>query len=572
MHIKYKLFSKKTYAHILCIDLHINNISYDSLVLKLPVWIPGSYLVREFAKNIDYIIDINTQQRIKKTNKNTWIVDTKNIDSLHLQYHVYGFDWSVRTNHINEEHAFVNAAASLLYIENHENIPIDIEIVPDKNWNSISSNLEILNNNIWQRRANNIHDLYDSVFEIGNQQIVHFNVKNTTYEIAMYGNNNCNTEQLIEDLKKIIASQIEIFGHHPCEKYLFIIQHRLLGFGGLEHLNASVNQIPSYHYQEREKYRQAIGLLSHEHFHLWNVKRIKPKELLPYQYEQEQYTELLWFFEGITSYYDDLTCYRAGVFSKEEYLEIVEKLINEVVNHPGNDVQTLAEASFDAWIKYYRQTENSINSEVSYYRKGAVVALLIDLYLIYYSDAKYCLDNIMQILFAESQKPNYSGLTKERIIQVLQQFVDFDWNDFYENYIENTRPLPVEDIFNSMEFSCINNQNSSYYLGLYLQEKGNSFVIKQLDKNYGAYKAGLQVNDIIVEVDTQNFENNLSSILQEKNTGDIVIFKIERDGSIHNIAVTLTLDLRKNYSISKPENISQNKFEQKWLMQLNVIS
>jgi predicted metalloprotease with PDZ domain len=562
MHIKYHISFKNLFTHLLFVDLTIENIEDEYLDLELPVWIPGSYLIREFAKNINYLFDVGKNKRIKKISKNTWRIDTSERKSVHIQYTVYGFEWSVRTNFINEESAFINCAATFLYIKSHTQIPINIQIEKTQHWQTINSNLDAVNENKWHRKANNIDELYDSVINIGNPNVYFFDAKNTAYKLAMYGKNNCNPEILINDLKKIIGVQTQIFGMHPCSKYLFIIQHNSKSFGGLEHENCSVNHIPSNHYNEREKYLQAISLLSHEHFHLWNVKRIKPKELIPYQYEHENYTELLWFFEGITSYYDDLCCYRAGVFSQEEYLFILEKTLNEVTNNAGNDTQTLAESSFDTWIKYYRQNENSINSEVSYYKKGSVIALLIDVMLIYYSDAQYCLDDVMQTLFHDTLNQNYDGLTKEKIISTLHQFVQYDWTNFYENYIEDVTELPIENNLKNIGIQLRNHKPSGIYLGISINKINNIFSIKQLDKNFGAYQAGLQVHDTIEEINQIEFDGNLDNILLEKNIDDILDFKINRDGNILNIPVRASIDNRKKYKI---EINTQNKLIAKWL-------
>jgi predicted metalloprotease with PDZ domain len=562
MHIKYHISFKNLFTHLLFVDLTIENIEDEFIELKLPVWIPGSYLIREFAKNINYLFDVGKNKRIKKISKNTWRIDTSERKSVHIQYSVYGFEWSVRTNFINEESAFINCAATFLYIKNHTQIPINIQIEKAQHWQTINSNLDAVNENKWHRKVNNIDELYDSVINIGNPNVYFFDAENTAYELALYGKNNCNPKILIDDLKKIIGEQTQIFGTNPCSKYLFIIQHNSKSFGGLEHENCSVNHIPSNHYDEREKYLQAISLLSHEHFHLWNVKRIKPKELIPYQYEHENYTELLWFFEGITSYYDDLCCYRAGVFSQEEYFFILEKTLNEVTNNAGNDTQTLAESSFDTWIKYYRQNENSINSEVSYYKKGSVIALLIDVMLIYYSDTQYCLDDVMQTLFHDTLNQNYGGLTKEKIISTLHQFVQYDWTNFYENYIEDVTELPIENNLKNIGIQLRNHKPSGIYLGISINKINNIFSIKQLDKNFGAYQAGLQVHDIIEEINQIEFDGNLDNILLEKNIDDILDFKINRDGNILNIPVRASIDNRKKYKI---EINTQNKLIAKWL-------
>ncbi|HMU97957.1 MAG TPA: hypothetical protein PLC61_06910 [Chitinophagales bacterium] len=550
MKINYIVSFDESNTHYATINLTISNIQEDYLELKMPVWIPGSYLVREFAKNIDFILDIDTQKRLKKKNKNTWFLEVQDRKTIHLQYKLYCFEWSVRTNHINREHAFLNGAATFLYIEKYQQLPIEIQFIPSSGWKEISTNLESINEDFWHRIASNFDELYDSVFEIGNQKIYYFDVQQTAYTLAIYGEHDAEISKVISDLQAIIEQQIMIFGQHPCRQYLFIIHHSENAFGGLEHCHSSVNHIPRNYFHNQVKYQQAISLLAHEHFHLWNVKRIKPSEFIPFDYEHENYTEMLWFFEGITSYYDDLTCYRAGVFSNLIYLKVIEDLLDIVENNAGNDCQTLAESSFDTWIKYYRPNENTGNTQVSYYRKGALVVMLMDIIIQYYSGGKFSLDNLMHSAFKDTLVSNYSGITKPYIIEKLEQICLYDWNTFYENCIESTQPLAISEIFKLSNYQLSISDKNSKTIGVKLKKVGEQFAISSMDKNYFKFNGQLQVDDIVLKIDNQELINNFDEIIEQKAIGKILNFYIRRDGIDKEVEVMLTRSIDKRFTVS----------------------
>lgn len=532
------------------IELIISDISEQQLELKMPVWIPGSYMIREFSKNIDYIIDLDTNTRLKKTAKNTWILNTADRKNCRLQYSVYGYDWSVRTNHITQQHAFLNGAAAFLYIEQYKHLPVTLKFSKKPEWQSVSSNLPTLNDNEWERQAAHFDELYDSVFEFGNQAIYQFKVQQTNYTLAVFGENNADFNQVISDLKKIIEQQILIFGKQPCNDYLFIIQHSEFGFGGLEHCFSSVNQIPRNHYTAGKLYQQAISLLAHEHFHLWNVKRIKPAAFIPFNYEVENYTELLWFFEGITSFYDDFTCFRAGVFSLEDYFIILEELLNIVQNNAGNDTQSLSESSFDAWIKYYRPNENTGNAQVSYYKKGAVVALLINFIIQHYSDLKYSLDDIMRDCFEDSLADNYKGITTSIILQKLEKYATFPWNQFFDDYIFGTKPLPVVEIFNLRGFDISENIKNEKTLGIKSKKQDNGYLITYIDKRNTAINQDFQVGDIIQKINNETISVPIDEFIQKFDENFLLSIDILRDGLPQNIKTTVVASTELVYKIN----------------------
>ncbi len=574
MKIKYTISFPDVHAHYAMVQLSLSEVNIDQIYLKMAVWAPGSYLIREFAKNIDFVeystVDHPDYLRATKLDKNTWLIPSKSSE-ITIRYAIYCFEESVRTNIVNEQHALINGAATFLYLDGYENLPITIEVVPNKNWNQISTSLQPFAENKWIRMASNLDELIDSPIEIGNHQTYFFEASNVQHELAIYGKSNCNIEQLIQDLKAIVEAETAIFGSHPCKEYVFIIHHTENSFGGLEHLHSSVNHISRWSYNDNH-YQRAISLLAHEYFHLWNVKRIRPAELSTFNYNVENYTKLLWFFEGITSYYDDLVCYRAGVTSKEMYLNIVLSNINTVLNTPGIAVQSLSESSFDTWIKYYRQNENSINSQINYYTKGAVIALMLDITIIESTNGTKCLDDVMYQLYQQYQSNPSLGISDKEIQHIIENVAGIPMDDFFHPYIDGVEHINIQAYFNKIGLNIIQKNNSDdIYLGMQTTFKDGMLMITKIEKGFGAFLAGLSVHDEIIAIDNFRVNKNYESIYQHKKINDTIDVLISRNGEIKVLKLSLTPDTRINYTIGNQENNNDqtNSLLKKWLKKVN---
>lgn len=563
MNIKYVLSFPNPDTHYLEVEMHLSDVEQASLNLKMAVWTPGSYLIREFQKNIDNVVVFypnNENKRLEKINKNTWTLDTKQEKELVVKYKIYCFEYSVRTNLVDDSHALLNGAGTFIYVEGFEKDEIEININPFEKWDKISTSLAIKNGNKWQRIAENLDDLIDSPIEIGNHETYFFEAANVPHELAIYGTSNCNILKLMEDLIKIIEVETAIFGSHPCKNYVFIIHNTDTSYGGLEHKNSSVNHIPRWSYDDTN-YQRAISLLAHEYFHLWNVKRIKPASLIPYNYEKENYTDLLWFFEGVTSFYDDYVCYKAGVTSKEKYIEIVENNLNEVLNTAGKDTQTLAEASYDTWLKYYRKNENSSNAQINYYTHGAVVTMLFNFYIIYDSNGEKKFEDVLKKMYnAYLSNPN-KGITKEDIIQIITSFTNSNFDEFYTLFIESITSFKGIDPFFKMVGIELTNQliSGGKYLGITTKLENGRLLITQLDKNYGAYKDGLNVHDEIIAIDGFRVQNDFNKLFAHKKINDTIIVTISRNGILQNKSIVLTEDKRYKIKFQWLHSLSEQQ-------------
>jgi predicted metalloprotease with PDZ domain len=396
--VHYRIVPVDPVMHLFDVTLTINKPDSEGQLLSLPAWIPGSYMVREFARNIVSISASSEgrKHKLKKLDKHTWLAaPCKGI--LEVTYQVYAWDLSVRAAHLDQTHGFFNGTSVFLKAHGKEALSHIVDIqAPEGDaftgWRVATSlrELKARRHRFGTYIADNYDELIDHPVEMGEFKLISFAAHGVPHEMAITGHvPKLDSKRLAADLKKICEEQIALFEPTskaaPMSRYVFLTLAVGDGYGGLEHrastaLICARNDLPVVGQTElTDGYRGFLGLCSHEYFHTWNVKRIKPAAFAPYDLDQENYTTLLWMFEGFTSYYDDFILLRSGVIDAPAYLKLLEKTINGVMRSSGRLKQTVAESSFDAWTKYYRQDENAPNAIVSYYAKGSLVALLLDL-------------------------------------------------------------------------------------------------------------------------------------------------------------------------------------------------
>ncbi|HYH55287.1 MAG TPA: peptidase M61, partial [Anseongella sp.] len=340
---------------------------------------------------------------------------------------------------------------------------------PFPGWKKVSTGLEADPGNPFRLSSPSYDILADSPIEIGNQDIISFTAAGIPHEIAVYGGGNYDREKLADDFTRIIEELTAVFGENPCERYVFIVHFLPSGGGGLEHLNSTTLQFPRQALESEKGWTSFMSLAAHEYFHLWNVKRLRPIALGPFDYDRENYTHMLWVAEGFTAYYDNWIVRRTGFFSPEEYLQEVTGLIGTVENTPGNKVQAVTEASFDAWIKYYRPNENSYNTTISYYSKGAILGLMIDMAIRRHSGGKQSIDDLMSYLYRRFYKEMERGYKDEEFREAVEKFAG-PMGDFFEKYVQGTDPIPYNDFFETVGLKLVRTQPylQQAYLGAQL--------------------------------------------------------------------------------------------------------
>lgn len=464
MSIQYRIAPVSLEAHLFEVTVSVASPDPEGQIFWLPTWIPGSYLIREFAR---HIVSISAESRGKllaltKLDKQRWQTEPCNAPIV-LTYLVYANDLSVRGAYLDGTRGFFNGTSVFLAVAGQEDVQCDVEIVKPvgrncKDW-QVATSLPRTDAKEWafgRYCAENYDALIDHPVEMGEFSRIGFKACGVPHELVIAGRHDADMRRLKRDIKKICEAQIRFFGEPaPFDRYVFLTLVVGEGYGGLEHrastaLICSRDDLPLAHESGMKPgYRQFLGLVSHEYFHTWNVKRIKPATFAPYSLDREGYTRLLWAFEGITSYYDDLFLSRTGLIGKQEYLDLLAQAMTSVQRTPGRQVQTLEDASLDAWVKYYRQDENSPNSLVSYYVKGSLAALCLDLVIRQKTGGTRSLDDVMRTLwqrFGKDFDAHGRGVAECEWEAVAQEVAGLDLADFFEQALRSTDDLPLPEL------------------------------------------------------------------------------------------------------------------------------
>lgn len=469
MTLQYRISPASPEAHYFDITLTIAHPDPNGQRLSLPAWIPGSYLIREFAKHIVAIRAEHASAAvpIHKLDKRTWQVAAV-AGELTIHYRVYAFDLSVRGAYLDTERGFFNGTSVFLAVEGQTDQACRIEIVPPegkayRDWRVATSlpTDKAKPYGFGSYQAENYDALIDHPVEMGQFTLIQFKASGVPHDFVLAGRcDHVDTRRLARDVKKICEYQIGLFGlPAPMQRYVFMTMVTGDGYGGLEHrastaLMCSRDALPlEGETSIKTSYRQYLGLISHEYFHTWNVKRIKPAAYAPYDLAQENYSRLLWAFEGITSYYDDLTLVRCGLIDPASYLELLAQTMTIVARTPGAALQSLEESSFDTWIKLYRPDENSPNANVSYYTKGALAALCLDLYIRRATANEKSLDDIMRALWQRFGRDFYAGQAHgiaEAAWEALAEEVSgVPLTSQFDHWLRSTASLPLADLLAS---------------------------------------------------------------------------------------------------------------------------
>ena len=561
--ISFTVAMSKPHTHLFDIDVAIKRTASGPQEerLVMPVWTPGSYMVREFERHVqDFAAKDAAGQPLKweKTNKNTWQIVTNGAREWHATYRVYANELSVRTSELNSAHAFWNNANLLMYLEGFLTSPSTVRVVAPDVW-KVATGLPAVPGQRNTFRAENFDVLYDSPFEASNFKTLVFNVKGVPHRIVIDGEGNYDPERMRRDVQKIVETQVELMGGEiPYRDYTFILHVRADAGGGLEHMNSTALGYPRFGFRIRSgdratsaaptttgtperDYRGFLSLVSHEFFHLWNVKRIRPDVLGPFDYTQENYTKLLWVAEGITDYYADLLLRRAGLISESEFLSATARSMQNLQNTPGRLVQSVEEASFDAWVKYYRQDENSVNSQISYYDKGALLGLLLDLEIRRRSNGARSLDNVMRYLYAEFFKKN-RNYTQADFQKATELMAGTSLEAFFSRYVRGTEELdynaalPVAGL--RLETSPA--ADAKVYFGADVAQDEDRLIVRRVYAGSPAYEHGLNAGDQIVAIDNMRVTRDFfNARMAEKKPGDMVNLTIFRFDDLSTLLIRL---------------------------------
>ena len=535
--IHHKLSMPEPQTHYFHVELELTDFSEDELVLSLPTWTPGSYLIREYSKNLNLVRakDENGKKlEVVKKAKNKWLINKKDVQKVMVNYEVYAFDLTVRTSFLDLTHGYLNGSNVFMYPEGHKALGGKLTIIPFSGFKKIATALPqqgdgLAGDNGSTYTFRDYDHLADSPIEIGNHETFSFKAAGVNHEVAMYGTGNYDIDRLKKDMAKIAESATSIFGENPNDNYLFIIHNTKRGGGGLEHLESTTLNVNRWTY-EGPDYLKFLSLVAHEYFHLWNVKRLRAKALGPFNYDKENYTDLMWVMEGFTSYYDELILRRAGFYTQDEYLNRVKSTLNYVEGSVGNKVQPVAHASFDAWIKAYRPNENSSNTTISYYSKGHLVAVTLDAMIIAEYKGKKCMDDFLELLYNKYYKELDRGFTAEEFQTELETFLKKDLTEFFKNHVYGTKTIDYAKYFKPLGLNITLNEDPRIAFGVNTDDENGKLIVKSVIAGSEAEKAGVSPNDEIISfngfrVSQSSFTDYLSGL----NVGSEFVLIISRD-------------------------------------------
>ncbi len=543
--VEYSVELEDRHAHLYRVEAHFP-VGGAAIDLQLPIWTPGSYLIREYPRHVQELAADDGHGRslpVEKVDKATWRVDAREAKSVRVRYRVYGWDLTVRSAHLDDTHGFWNGACLFLYHAPLAARPARVRVRAPEGWR-VTTALDAAPDGAFH--AANYDELVDSPFEVGPHELVHFTAQDRPHRLAIWGKVERDRAELTRDLTKIIDAQAALFGGVPYPHYTFILLAAPNAYGGLEHARSSTLLTSPHSFATRKKYEEFLELASHELFHLWNVKRIHPSVLGPFDYQREAYTRALWMMEGVTSYYDRLMLVRAGLQQPKTYLEKLGEELQRIAATPGRLRASLEEASFDAWIKHYRPDENTVNSTISYYLKGGVVALLLDLEIRARSRGERTLDDAMR-LFWTRYGARGEGFAEEVVQRTVEEATGVELGGFFDKLVRGRDELDAAPFLRavglrvktSLADEPAEGEPAGGWLGATLKEDAALTVSGALDGG-PAVAAGLYAGDEIVALD--GFRVDLSGLkerLASRKPGDKAAFTIFRRDELRSVTVTL---------------------------------
>ncbi|MBR8830247.1 MAG: hypothetical protein N5P05_002908 [Chroococcopsis gigantea SAG 12.99] len=562
-------------SHLFAVTLHITRWTEAVLNLKMAVWTPGSYLVREYARLVQdfraYDGDDNKTLPARKISKNHWQIQTENSKSITVTYKVYANDLTVRTNHIDGTHAYFNGAALFYFLPGWEKQSVTVTIIPPyPDW-KISTALEPVSGETNKFIAPDFDTLVDCPVEIGIHDVYEFEALGKPHKLVIWGQGNANPTQIIADTQKIIAVEADLYEGLPYDRYLFLLHLSNGGYGGLEHKNSCTLNYIRFGLRDKDKYNRFMQLLAHEFFHLWNIKRIRPQALETFDYERENYTSSLWFAEGTTSYYDMVIPLRAGIYGAKNFLEILGKEITRYMMTPGRKVQPLGESSFDAWIKLYRRDNNSDNNQISYYLKGELVSLLLDLKIRTLSQNARSLDDVMKLMWRKFGKDEI-GYSDGELISTIESVAGMDLSQFYTHYIDGLEELPFNEYLQpfGLEVRRVIEGEGIPYLGGRIQSENGREIIKFVEMGSPLQRAGIDPEDELLAIDGFKVTGEgINDRLKDYRPGDMIQITVFHQDQLRTLAVQLEKPQPIRYEVVRIDNPTESQQQNfsRWVKQ-----
>lgn len=550
---------RNSHEKYVTVEYLIRDIQADVLTLTFPTWSPGSYLIREYQAQIEYFQVHTTSGKAlpsTKTSKCHWQIQTGANSQIRVTYKVYANELNVRGTYADHDVVFFNPTSTLFHINDHVQIPVTLKVITPSGWMTAY----VPKPKRGTYTFSNFDDLYDAPFLTASSLVTQaFKLKGVEYIISCYGKFQKDIKTITKDLQKILEKEIAVFKSAPMKRYVFQVVFAPGAYGGLEHSASSTNMFDGALLTEKKEYQRFLSLLAHEHFHLWNVKRIRPVALGPFDYTKENYTHDLWIAEGVTSFYDDHFLLRADLFTLDEYLSLISENVNKLEANKNSRVNSISDSSYDAWIRFYRQNENSINTVVSYYLKGGLVSMLLDIKILHATKGKHSLDDVMfKLMQAHTRRPE-KGITRSEFFDVVQEVSGLDMKTFERDFINGVTPLPLKQHFKLIGVDMKQmSKSDQYYMGIVLGQDGFKVVASAVAEDGPAFKSKLQPKDEIIAINDERIENVKQIDKHLKNKSVKILFA--RRGRIFEDTIQLIKHPRLPFTLKlNPKLSTQQK-------------
>ena len=562
--VNYQISITEPAHHLAQVRAEFEVTEAKALTLMLPAWRSGKYQILDLAKGVTAFSAVDAQGKAvqwQKTEKSSWTLEPAASGKVTVQYSVYANELGERTRHIDETHAYINSSAFLMFSNEQKSEAVSVQLNVPQGWRSFSGMAK--GDNEHQFVAPNYDVLADSPIETGINQHLTFSADGRDYDLVIWGEGNYNAAQMQKDLAKLVQQTDAIWQGYPYQRYVFIVHATDGARGATEHLNSTVIQRDRFTFGKREDYLAFLSTASHELVHTWNVKAYRPAELVPYDYLNPNYSKLLWISEGSTSYFQNQLLLRAGLMTKEEFYADLAKRLDKFVHTPGRLVQSVSESSFDSWISL--GGDHGTNFGVNIYSEGYIASWLMDELILKQSGRKASYRELHNQLYQRFGKT--TAFTAKDVIAIASELTGEDQNPWWQQQVEKPLNFEIDKLLASFGLQWQQNKESEIFSGVTAENKAGFALVKKVERDSPAWKAGFTTEDLIVSVNGLQLKADLAERLKDFKAGDKVQISYFRQGRLQHQPLVLADQAKgtgKIVAVAKPSR-QQKAMHQAWL-------
>lgn len=584
MQISYTVDTSRRKENLCEVTLDIDDFPDELMNVVMPAWVPGSYVIRDYSRkvrNLTATTGDGTALSVKKRDKGTWTLMHTKGEYVRVRYEIYTGDLIPQTSHIDDSHVYLLGTDIFMYIEGYKEQSYEVDIITPKDCRIFTSMDEVTHG---KYRAIHYDALADSVTEIGNPEVQSFTVEGKQHDLIFCGFDGVDTSRISVETKKIVETVRDLFQYLPYNRYKFFF-HLTDGNGGSGHEHSSSCSIMvGKSFLEASRYKYFLGVIAHEFFHVYNVKRLRPAEFDKFNYIAENYTTLLWLSEGFTSYYAEVILFRSGLIDEKEFFERLAESVRIYEMMPGKDVVSASSSSFDAWIRQYKPSPDDINTYISYYLKGSLIAFILNSHILQYSGNQKSLDDLMKLLWDHYRKDGKGFLEKD-LLRSLKDITGNDFSSFFERYVNGTYAMDFDSVFSTLGYRLVKHRfgeadgsPGKASVGLLLRNEGGKFKVITPLMGYSSHGSGISPGDEMISCNDVLFSSEcavpLSSRFASSPFIDLVsvedltrplTFRISRRGKVREYSLIASEAPYEKYQVEKIAGEKYKKVLEKFL-------